>query len=110
YLYELLDELGMPQAEIPIWLGDRPSYMATLEMLTKKIYQRPEFYVELYESPTNVKRRSVAMQAISVMMDRDIYLSYVRAEQIMAVLLETKLLPYQDQVATEINRLSNKAP
>jgi len=84
--------------------------MATLEMLTKKIYQRPEFYVELYESPTNVKRRSVAMQAISVMMDRDIYLSYVRAEQIMAVLLETKLLPYQDQVATEINRLSNKAP
>lgn len=110
YLTALLDELGMPQAEIPLWLGDRPSYMATLEMLTKKIYQRPEFYVELYESPANVKRRSVAMQAISVMMDRDIYLSYVRAEQIMAVLLETKLIPYQEQVVNEINRLSNKAP
>src|SRR5262249_6332564 len=24
YLYELLDELGMPKPEIPIWLGDRP--------------------------------------------------------------------------------------
>jgi hypothetical protein len=110
YLGNLLDELGMPKPEIPLWLGDRPSYMATLEMLTKKVYQRPEFYTELYESPTNVKRRSVAMQAISVMMDRDIYLSYIRAEQIMAVLLETKLLPYQDQVTNEVNRLSNKAP
>jgi len=110
YLGILLDELGMPKTEIPIWLGDRPSYMAQLEMVAKKIYQRPEFYTELYESPANVKRRSVAMQAISTMMDRDIYNSYIRSEAVMSVLLETKLIPVQQEVGNKMGHLKPSTP
>jgi hypothetical protein len=110
YMGILLDELGMPKTEIPIWLGDRPSYMAQLEMVAKKIYQRPEFYTELYESPANVKRRSVAMQAIGTMMDRDIYNSYIRSEAVMSVLLETKLIPMQQEVGNKMGHLKPDTP
>ena len=110
YMGILLDELGMPTTEIPIWLGDRPSYMAQLEMVAKKMYQRPEFYTELYESPANVKRRSVAMQAISTMMDRDIYNSYIRSEAVMSVLLETKLIPVQQEVGNKMGHLKPGTP
>jgi hypothetical protein len=61
-------------------------------------------------APANVKRRSVAMQAISVMMDRDIYKSYLRSEAIMSVLLETKLIPEQDAVSNEVGQLSAQVP
>ena len=98
HIAAILTELGVPSREIKAYLYDedgRPCYLAQMEILAKKIYQSPSFYVSLYESPANLKRRSVAMQAIKSMLGRDIHESYLRSEAIMAVLLESKLIPAQ---------------
>ena len=110
YMGVLLGELGMKPTDISNFLGSRPSYLAQLEVLAKKIYQRPEFYTELYESPANVARRGVAMQAIGNMLDRDIYNSQLRAESILSLLLEARLQPLQDKVALAASHLPQDAP
>lgn len=119
YMKVLLTELGMKPDEIKAWLGSpctdttfcpQPSYMAQMEMLTKKIYQRPEFYTELYDTPANTKRRGVAMQAIGVMLDRDLYKSYLRSEAIMSTLLELRLIKEQDRIQNNVALSSPTGP
>lgn len=77
---------------------DQISYYAQMEMLAKKIYQRPEFYTELYDKPANVQRKSAAMQAIKLMLDRDIFDSQLRAEAIMSMILELKVVEEQQNI------------
>ncbi|MCK5383933.1 MAG: hypothetical protein KAJ29_00060 [Alphaproteobacteria bacterium] len=72
-------------------IGYSPSYFSQLEILAKRIYQNPSFYADLYESPTNVARKKVAMKAIELMVDRAIYESQVRREMSISVLLSSKL-------------------
>jgi hypothetical protein len=78
----------------------RPSYMAQMEMLTKRIYQDPNFFVGLYDTPANVKRKGAALQAIGLMLDRDIYDSQVRSEMLMSQLLELRLVREQRRAQT----------
>jgi hypothetical protein len=61
----------------------------------------------LYDKPVNVRRKMVAMQAIGLMLDRDIYDSYTRSEALMSVLLELRLIQKQDAVQ---NMLTNLKP
>jgi hypothetical protein len=91
YLGAVLSELGMPDDEIYEIIGTEPSYYAQLEILAKKIYQNPDFYANLYDQPANVARKSVALKAIELMLDRAIYESQVRREMATSVLLSTKL-------------------
>lgn len=99
YLGAILVELGIPEAEIAEFLGDPsqssdrvyPSYYAQLEILAKKIYQNPDFYANLYDKPANVARKSVALKAIDLMLDRAIYESQLRQEMSMSVLLSSRL-------------------
>lgn len=105
YLYAIMREMGVGELEVPIFLGERPSYHAQMEVLTKKLYQNPMFYTELYDKPANVDRKIVSMQAIGLMQRRDIYRSMLRSEAILSVMLETALEEQQDKVANEINRL-----
>lgn len=105
YMYAIMREMGVGEDEIPLYLGDRPSYYAQMEVLTKKLYQNPMFYTELYDKPANVERKMVSMQAIDLMQRRDIYRSVLRTEAILSVMLETALGEQQDKVANEINRL-----
>ncbi len=91
FLGAILQELGMPKEEIYTVLGERPSYYAQLELLSKKIYQNPDFYANLYDKPANVARKKVALQAIELMLDRAIYESQIRQEMAMSVLLSSKL-------------------
>ena len=105
YLYAIMREMGVGEDEVPIFLGERPSYHAQMEILTKKLYQNPMFYTELYDKPANVDRKIVSMQAIGLMQRRDIYRSMLRSEAILSVMLETALEEQQDKVANEINRL-----
>ena len=72
-------------------LGENPSYYAQLEILAKKIYQSPDFYANLYDKPANVERKSVALKAIELMLDRAIYESQIRQEMTMSVLLSSRL-------------------
>lgn len=102
FLGAILRELAMPDDEIREVLGsERPSYFAQMELLTKKIYQNPDFYTNLYDKPVNVARKGVAMQAIQLMQDRDLYRSQLRTESMLSVLLEIEISKIQDSVQNE---------
>ncbi len=105
YLYALVKEMGIPDAEVATYLGERPSYYAQMEILTKKLYQNPMFYTDLYDKPANVERKNVSMQAIELMQRRDMYRSSLRTEAILSVMLETALIEQQEKLTNEIRRL-----
>ena len=105
YMEALLDELGMNAGEASAFLGERPGYLAQMEILAKKIYQRQSFYIDLYDKPANIERKQAAMQAIGLMIDRDIYNSHLRNEAMMSMLLELKLIPAQEAVENNAGKL-----
>lgn len=94
-LIEDCDPSGGPVNNACIYklIGMRPSYFSQLEILAKRIYQNPTFYAELYESAANVERKKVAMRAVELMVDREIYESQLRKEMVVSVLLASKLVP-----------------
>ena len=98
YLQAVLTQLGAPQADAISELGKRPSYYAQMELLTKKIYQSPEFYTNLYDAPANVERKGAAIRAIRLIQDMDKFNSALRSEQSLSVLLEL----YIEDLQTEI--------
>lgn len=72
-------------------IGYSPSYYSQLEILAKRMFQNPDFYAQLYDSPANVTRKKVAMRAIELMIDREMYESQLRREMSISVLLSSKL-------------------
>lgn len=107
FLYALIKEMGgdgMSVDDIKDLIGDKPSYFAQMEILTKKLYQNPNFYVELYDKPANVMRKDVAIQAATLMQKRDLYRSYLRSEMVLAVMLEAALQSEQTRIMNEINQ------
>ena len=93
FLGAVMTELGVPDDEVYQIIGENPSYYAQLEILAKKIYQNPDFFANLYDKPANVQRKSVALKAIDLMLDRAIYESQLRQEMAMSVLLSSRLRP-----------------
>jgi hypothetical protein len=81
------------------------SYFEEMEFMAKKLYQRPEFYTNLYTNPQNLKRQSVAMQAVGLMLDRNMYESHLRSEMLLSMILELKLRPMQDRVQDNLGLL-----
>ena len=97
FLGAILTELGVPPADINQMIGVEPSYYAQLELLAKKIYQNPDFYANLYDKPANVKRKSVALRAIELLVERAIYESQIRQEMVTSVLLSARLnTPFEE--------------
>ncbi len=86
-----------------------PSYYAQMEVLTKKIYQNPDFYTSLYDKPANIERKKVAMQAIALMQKFDLFKSYLRYESSLSVLLELAVIDLQNKVEQEISDQSKTA-
>lgn len=82
-----------------------PSYYAQMEVLTKKIYQNPDFYTNLYDTPANVERKQVAMQAIGLMQKFDLFKSYLRTEASLSVLLETSVEEIQNQAEDRLSKV-----
>jgi hypothetical protein len=98
FIYALIKEMSPDEGEaalaveeIRAYIGDNPSYYAQMKVLSKILYQRPQFYVDLYDKPANVQRMAVAIQAATLMRKRDLYRSYLRSEMTLAVMLETAL-------------------
>lgn len=91
FLGAIMVELGVADDDVVSIIGINPSYYAQLELLAKKIYQNPDFYSNLYDKPANVARKSVALKAIELMVDRAIYESQIRQEMVSSVLLSAKL-------------------
>jgi len=102
FMMALMEELGLEEDEIVEILGENPSYYAQMEILTKKIYQDPNFYVNLYDKPANVKRIRTAMRAIKLMQDRDIHNALLRREMLLSILLELRARDAQDDVTDNI--------
>ena len=98
FLKSLMKEMGMEPDDIEERIGKHPSYYAQMEILTKKIYQHPEFIANLYDKPANVKRIRAAMTAIKLMQDRDIHEALLRREMLMSMLLELKLRQQQQDL------------
>lgn len=107
YVKAVLRELGIADdEEINKLLGESPSYFAQMEILTKKLYQNPVFYTELYDKPANIERKGAALQAIGLMQDRDLYNSLIRSEATLSVLLETMLETEQERVTNTRGRIN----
>ncbi len=102
FIAAYLEELGIPAAEIDLFLGVNPSYNAQMEILTKKAYQSPLFYTNLYDKPANVERKGVAMQAIGLIQKFDLLKSYLRTESSLSVLLELSVEKLQTEVEDNI--------
>ena len=105
YLKALMREMGMDDNEITDFLGTNPSYYAQMEILTKKMYQNPEFVANLYDKPANVRRIRAAMTAIKLMQDRDIHEAMMRREMLISMILELKLREKQHRLTDEINNM-----
>ncbi len=108
FVKAVMEELGVAPREIDLYLGDTPSYFAQMEVLTKKLYQSPQFYADLYDKPVNIERKGVAMQAIGIMQDRDIYDSLLRSEAVLATLVETLMMEEHDRVSRDIADIETK--
>lgn len=98
YLRAVFRNLGLSDTEAGQLIGARPSYYAQMEMLTKKIYQQPAFYVSLYEAPANVERKGAAIQALRLTQDMDKFNSVIRSEQALSALLELHIEDIQKEV------------
>lgn len=91
YMKTMLKDFGIPETEIEQMVGKRPSYWAQMDILTKKIYESPHFYTNLYDKPANIQRMSVALDAIKLMQMRDQFDSALRREMIASAMVETEL-------------------
>ncbi|MCB1532126.1 MAG: hypothetical protein KDJ35_04565 [Alphaproteobacteria bacterium] len=115
FLVNILKELGVESVDdIKTMLGDdendptkkqvEPSYNAQMEILTKKLYQNPDFYTNLYDTPANVDRKTVALQAIGLMQKFDVFKSYLRQEAAVSTLLEMAVSDMQGDVENDLGR------
>ena len=103
HMIAILADLGVTDAdELDELLGENPSYYAQMEVLTKKIYQNPTFYTNLYDKPANVIRKDVSMQAIGLMQKFDMFKSYLRNEANLSVLLELSVAELQQNLEDRI--------
>lgn len=81
---------------------DFTSYYEDMHRLTKRQYQDPAFFANLYDSPANVLRQKAAMQGVGLMQQRDLYESQIRSEMLTSILLETML---EQTTKTDVGRL-----
>ena len=99
---QILQEMGMPEADIEQMIGPNPSYFAQMEMLTKRLYMTPDFFVNLFTKPANVERLGASLQAIQLMQDRDRYEAALRREMLISMIVEMKLRRYEASVDNTI--------
>ncbi len=104
YIKKMMEEAFhfKPSEPIDTYMGGLPSYYAQMEVLTKKMYQDPKFYTNLYDKPANVKRVGVSMQAIKMMQNRDQFESLLRREMLVSLLVEEELRKRAETINVEM--------
>ena len=110
YMKAMMREFGISDADIIVLLGENPSYYAQMEVLSQKMLQHPDFYVNLYDKPANVQRMEVSLQAAQLMRARDIYDSLLRKEMLYALQVELKLAPRMETANAEMQKAVGKGP
>jgi hypothetical protein len=91
YMRAVLTQMGLPAADAQRLVGENPSYFAQMEVLTKRLYQDPRFFAELYDKPANVDRQRAAMRGINLAQQNDLLDVLQRREMLLSILLELKL-------------------
>jgi hypothetical protein len=102
YMKSLMREFGLKDEEIHKYLGDYPSYYAQMEILTKKMYQSPDFYTNLYDKPVNVRRILASMDTLRVMQQRDQLDSRLRQEMLNSLLVEEALAVHAAKINPQL--------
>jgi hypothetical protein len=105
YMKVIYKQLGVEDDDLGAMMTSHPSYYAQMEMLTKKLYERPQFYTNLYDKPANADRKEVAMRAIGLMQHMDMFKSQLRAEATLSVILETGLIEEQQDLNNRIRAM-----
>lgn len=108
FLRAIIEDLGVSGETINGYIGNNPSYFAQMEIMTKKMYQNPTFYANLYDKPVNVERKGAALQAIALMQDRDIYESLLRSEAVLATLLETLAADEHARISRDLSQIKGE--
>ncbi len=108
FMKALLKDFGLEDEEIHTYLGSYPSYYAQMEVLTKKIYQNPDFYTNLYDKPANVERIGAALDAFKMMQTRDLYESSLRKEMLTSLLVERALAKHYKEIDAQIQESTAK--
>lgn len=98
FITNLMKSLGLDAAVSERLMGAKPSYYAQMEVLTKKIYQDPAFYINLVDTPANVARQRAAIRAIKLQQQNDFAAVVKRREMLLAVLLELKIREHSKAV------------
>ncbi len=93
YFIDLVQELGYNEEDAKELFGEKPSYYAQMELLTKKLYQNPNFFVSLIDTPNNVNRQLASLETFEVMQKRDFYHGLVRQEMLLSLILEELTQP-----------------
>lgn len=91
YIRAVLEGMGLSADHAKRLVGTNPSYFAQMEVLSKKLYQDPKFFADLYDKPTNVERQRAAMKAINLQQQNDLLSVMQRREMLLSTLLELKL-------------------
>lgn len=106
YLKAVMAQFGVTdEEELNQFVKNRPSYYSQLEFLSQRLYQTPDFYTNLYTHPSDVLRKEVSMQAIRLMLERNMYKSELRAETNLAVILELELDALQKQIESNFEEI-----
>jgi|GEM_PF-3548558 len=100
----IMKQLGVGDDKIiESMLGKRPSYMAQLEVMSKRFYQSPSFYTNLYGAPENTGRYKAAIQSVGNVVEHEISSSQKRSEALLALYLELRNIPKQQSIQSNIN-------
>lgn len=105
YIEALLQEFGMPTDDIERFVGNNPSYFSQMAVLTKFIYQHPNFYTNLITQPANVSRMDTTMEALRLMQNRDRFESLLRKEMLLSLVVEMKLRKHQKDVDSTLEQM-----
>ncbi len=108
YMKTMMRELGVDDDNIELLLGNRPSYNAQMEVLTRKMVQNPDFYTNLYTKPVNVDRINASLSAISIMQQRDLHELSMRREMLLSGMIESELMVETERVNGLILSLPSK--
>lgn len=103
-LRNVMAGIGVAPADVDGLIGTQPSYYAQMNILSKKLFQDPQFFTNLYLGPANVARTGVALQALQIMHDRQRFEASLRKEMLLSMILEMNLRQEQDTVDNNMTR------
>lgn len=101
-LREVMAGINVAPADVDGLIGANPSYYAQMNILSKKLFQNPQFFTNLYVSPANVARTGVALQAMQIMHDRERFEASMRKGMLLSMILEMNLRRAQETVNNNI--------